>query len=308
MRPACHSNPHPFISLLSFTKGKKLIPRALRHTNPEQTLTLLTMVVASFSQLDVVRNAYILDQPPHAEANGAIPAGAPTRREVERETEAFLANVVPPMLATIAGPGMGLRLVSGMLALFVERNNVVELAKTRVGVAFLTIFLSRAEMLKQSGATPGSAGPDESEKMQWQHVFDLLFSRLSSHLISLFPSTRYMATVSFGPTYYLSTLPASHPSNPLRGLDLDAEDRPVWALLASIAVSAGMTQQAELVGEVRELCLRNIMGARENGVGSTGERLEGAKQGADEEAGRKKINNLNLFLHSLGLDSGMIAV
>ncbi|GAA5859430.1 hypothetical protein JCM1840_004614 [Sporobolomyces johnsonii] len=50
--------PHPFISILSVPKGKRILPRAILHLSPEQTLTLLTLV-ASF---DVVVDASFLDQ------------------------------------------------------------------------------------------------------------------------------------------------------------------------------------------------------------------------------------------------------
>lgn len=125
LEPLEISDPHPFVSLLSAAKGKRLLPRALRHLTPEQTLTALTMVVASFESLDVVRLAPLLDSEDEKDQKTGV-----TRQEVELQTETFANSIVPSMLALIATAPM--RIVSGMLALYIERNDVVRVARTRV--------------------------------------------------------------------------------------------------------------------------------------------------------------------------------
>ena len=55
------SDPHPFISPLTPTKGKKILPCLTCHLSSQRMLTLLTLLVACFSQLDVVHQAPCLD-------------------------------------------------------------------------------------------------------------------------------------------------------------------------------------------------------------------------------------------------------
>ncbi|CAG8539119.1 11531_t:CDS:10 [Diversispora eburnea] len=153
------SYPHPFISILSVAKGKKVIPRVLRHCLPEQTLTLITMLVANFESLDVCKGAVWGTQ----ENVGS--------RMLE-EVELFMNTVVPPLLQFVAEAP--LRIVLGLFGLFIERNNIVWVARSKVGLAFLTMFLSRAEILKQGGGTI-------------QELYNRLFSILQNHFLSLFP-------------------------------------------------------------------------------------------------------------------------
>jgi len=114
------SNPHPFISLLMPTKGKKLLPRLSRHLSHQQMLTMLTLLSACFSQLDVVTQAPLLD----------TLEDTPERREVERQTQTFLGSVLQSILPVVAKAH--LRLISGLLGLLLDRSNIVIITQTRV--------------------------------------------------------------------------------------------------------------------------------------------------------------------------------
>ena len=118
------SFPHPFISLLAPTKGKRILPRLLRHLSPDQTLTIFTLLLACFTQLDVVWNA----PPP-------VPPYSKDEERREKETDVFLGAVVPAFLAVL--DRCELRMVGGMVGLVVERCDVVSLAKTRVSTPFI---------------------------------------------------------------------------------------------------------------------------------------------------------------------------
>ena len=107
MEPLELSDPHPFISLLSIPKATKLIPRAVRHFNPQQILTLNTLIIACFGQFL-------------------------TFCDDSRLVESFLACVVPPFMTMVVSGS--LRLIAGMLALFVERNNIVSVAQSKVRI------------------------------------------------------------------------------------------------------------------------------------------------------------------------------
>ncbi|SPO28397.1 related to PAT1 - topoisomerase II-associated protein [Ustilago trichophora] len=292
LEPLEISDPHPFVSLLSSAKGKRLLPRALRHLSSEQTLTALTMVVASFESLDVVRNGPLLDD------LSDDPTKIEARRDAERQSETFATTIVPSMMAMASTAPM--RIVSGMLALFVERNDPVRVTQTRPGVAFLTIFLSRAETLRQAGDVPS----DELE--QFKQIFALLFSRLTAHgkLATLFPSTRTKLSLPFGVSYYMGSglgqqLSAQTVGGKYRNVDL--EDEPSWNLMAALAIGSTMEQQQILVQELREKILENVISAKE-----WQKRNPAAVQ--DEFNPDIRIRNVNLLLHALNLDAAQISV
>ncbi|KAG0228335.1 hypothetical protein BGX31_006613 [Mortierella sp. GBA43] len=204
-------HPHPFISILNYSKGKKVIPRVLRHLLPEQTLTLLTMLVANFESLNVCK----------AEVHNDI--------QGNQEIELFMNTLVPPLLGFVSEAPF--RIVVGLLALFIERNNMVWVARSKPGLSFLTLFLSRAEMLKQGqGNYPI---PDAREIQQWDELYNRLFGQLQSHFSALFMPN---ATI--------------------------ADDVHVWRFLAAMAVGASVEQQHILVTEVREQVLENVIAAQ----------------------------------------------
>lgn len=114
------SDPHPFISLLTPTKGKKILPRLTRHLNSQRMLTLLTLLVACFSQLDVIKQAPILDSVQESQELA----------DVDRQTQAFLGSVMQSILPVVSVAN--LRLVTGLLGLLLDRSNIVAVAQTKV--------------------------------------------------------------------------------------------------------------------------------------------------------------------------------
>lgn len=240
-------HPHPFISILNYSKGKKVIPRVLRHLLPEQTLTLLTMLVANFESLNVCKSEV------YADVQG------------NQEIELFMNTIVPPLLGFVSEAPF--RIVVGLLALFIERNNMVWVARSKPGLAFLTLFLSRAEILKQGqGNYPI---PDDREINQWNELYNRLFSQLQTHFSALFMPKGASAVAQ-------------------------AEDVHVWRFLAAMAVGATVEQQHVLVTEVREQVLENVIAAQTTRM--------------SPEKAAQKINNVNLFLHALGLDASQVSV
>ncbi|GAA5899296.1 deadenylation-dependent mRNA-decapping factor PAT1 [Sporobolomyces salmoneus] len=267
--------PHPFISILSVLKGKRLLPRAIRHLSAEQTLTLLTLLVATFDTLDVVVDASLLDQ---LDTTGSLEAKQ-RRLAVETKTEALLNAVVAPIMQVVGTSQ--LRMVTGMLGLLLDRNDLASVVRSKPGLAFLTILLSRAESLNQS--TPP---PEPADLAQWERTFTYLFSILSSSLLTLFPSTRMAASVPFGVAQYQS-VDALRP-------EADFDDEPVWRFLAAVAVCADPDQQQVLVTSVRDKVIEGVKGAK---MGRGGPELSAIK-----------IRNVNLLLHALSLDASMIEI
>ncbi|KAI6149363.1 topoisomerase II-associated protein PAT1 [Pisolithus tinctorius] len=267
------SDPHPFISLLTPIKGKKLLPRLSRHIATHRMPTLLTLLVACFSQLDVVAQAHILD----------TLEDSPERQEVERQTAAFLGSVLQSILPVVARAE--LRLVTGLLGLLLDRSDIIQVAQTRPGIAMLTLFLSRVEIIKQGMSTIAEPTdlPTPEEAQQWQLVFDHFFQLLAPYFPMLFPSTRF------------ALQPAATTAGPTVMRQADLLDQPVWQFLAAVALHASPDQQSTLVAGLRDKVLENVASVHKGWI-------------TDEEERSTKLANVNLFLHALGLDSSQITV
>lgn len=128
---------HPFIAMLETAKGKKAVARIFRHTNLEQRTTILTIIIVNLDKFDVVRRGSVTD--------GHINLDAKLRDDIE-----LFSISVSQILFTFLSE-LGLNLITGILGLFCSEVNVDLVARTRVGVSFLTMILSRAELLVQSG-------------------------------------------------------------------------------------------------------------------------------------------------------------
>lgn len=195
-----------------------------------------------------------------------------------------------------------------------DRNDLNKVVRSKPGLAFLTILLSRAEGIKQAhlAAVAAAAEPTadgsaptplpqaaemEADLATWHRTFTHLFAVLSSPnalspsapLLALFPSTRLLASLPFG--FLAST--SAFSSRP----ESDGDDEPVWRFLASLAVCADPEQQQGLVMGVRDKVVENVRAARQAEAGAT--------KGLGQEAAVVKIVRSLLFLplFSLLLDS-----
>ena len=202
---------HPFVQLLQYGKGKKLIPRLYRSLSPEQRLTLITVIVAHLDMLDIVRSARH-DNP------DIVP------RDVKDEVELFTQTVLPPFMAYISQAPIAI--VSGLLTMLLQRNRLELLLMSKVGLAFLTMFISRAELAKQSQ----DAGVDLTV---WDRAYNAMFARLEGRLYLVFP-----------------------PSRPY------SDDVYPWQFLAALALGASPEQQHQLVNEARDRVLDNVQGTK----------------------------------------------
>ena len=194
---------HPFIAFLSYLKGKKAMPRVFLVITPDQRLTILTMIIAHLQQLDVISQA-------HYQPNS--PTLPPSTQE---SIETFLSSVIPPIVPLIETSH--LTILIGLMGILLERNSLAVVAQTKIGLAFLTLLLSRSQIIFNSD-TPG----DENETKEWKVTFDRFFEEMGGHWGDIFPPRE-----AWGDDVY------------------------VWQFLASVAVGAGMEQQHVLVTECR---------------------------------------------------------
>lgn len=138
---------HPFIAFLSCAKGKKAIPRIFPHLSFEQRTTILTMIIYHLDQLDVVNGAAV-------DANGEANLNSRMRENIEL----FTSTVMPSLMQYFNETGLDI--VDGVLNLIATKLNVDYIARTKIGVSMLTLILSRAVLLKQTGA----GSPEQWEK------------------------------------------------------------------------------------------------------------------------------------------------
>ncbi|KAL2003522.1 hypothetical protein VTN02DRAFT_3507 [Thermoascus thermophilus] len=163
------ATPHPFIAFLSYSKGKKAIPRIFRHIDQEQRVTILTMIVVHLDTLDVVRKA----QPQPGEAQPSL--------AVREDIDLFSQAVMPSLLGYVNEAPFNI--IIGLLGLVIAQTHVQTVAKTKVGLGILTMLLSRAEIVKEAGQA------DERDWQQWVEKFNVLFDLLEPILGDVFPGS-----------------------------------------------------------------------------------------------------------------------
>lgn len=194
-----YSLPHPFGFFLKFSKGIKVIPRLLKFLNSEQQFSLFSTLMCRLECVEIANLPVGLDR---------------------REIDAFMTYVIPVFVDYVSE--IGLDVVNSLMKTILERHNMVWVATSKIGLAFLTAFLSRAELLKQ-GETP-----NENDLALWNDIFNFLFSSIQGSFSSLFPSQTSDQTESLPGEIY------------------------IWQFLASLAVCAtSVDQQTTLVSEVR---------------------------------------------------------
>ena len=192
------TNSHPFISMLEHDKGKKIIPRMFKYIEQKQRLTILTRIVAQIDSLDVVKQGLYVD-------------GNDLLSKARESIELFSQTVLPPLVHLISESAYDV--VVGLLEIMLSSANIVLVASTKIGLAFLTVLISRAELIKQD--------EEETTTDAWDSTFISLFNAVQGHLSGIFP-----------------------PRN--------VDDSYVWHFLASLALAAKLDQQRVIVDEVRD--------------------------------------------------------
>lgn len=183
---------------------KRAMPRIFRHLGNEQRITVLTMIVVHLDTLDVVRHGVY--HPDETQLPSA-------HRE---EIDVFSNHVLPPLLGYMYEAPINI--VIGLLGIMLDRVDIQLISMTKIGLQFLTMFFSRAEIIKQS--VPQQM--DEQDHHDWQVIYDRIFNTLNGHWNSCFPPNGKFV-----------------------------DDQYVWQFLASIAVGATMQQQQTLVSSVK---------------------------------------------------------
>jgi DNA topoisomerase 2-associated protein PAT1 len=146
--PAGVESVHPFIAILSYPKGKKAIPRVFRQLSHEQRTTVLTRIIVNLDQLDVVQGAQVQSGEP-------INLSAAMRESID-----IFSSAVMPCLFNLLNETQ-LHIVTAILGIISAQLRIDTIARTRIGISMLTMVLSRAEIIKESGQT------NEQAWQQW---------------------------------------------------------------------------------------------------------------------------------------------
>ena len=193
---------HPFIAFLSYPKGKKAIPRIFNHIDENQRLTILTLMMVHLDILDVIR----LVQP--------LPNGAQPSSMIREQVDLFLQAVMPSLFSYVIETP--LTIVIGLLGLVIERVSFSAVVRSRVGLEILTMFLSRAAIIKANET------PDDQTWDQWLSLYNAFFDLVEPVLGEIFPTS-----VNAG------------------------QDQYVWQFLAATGSGANPEQQQRLVLSVK---------------------------------------------------------
>ncbi|KAJ2721648.1 DNA topoisomerase 2-associated protein pat1 [Coemansia sp. Benny D115] len=259
-QPISNTYPHPLVRFLAFSKGKRIVPRLVHHLSIDQVLALTTTIIANFETLDVCRFGSF----------SYSAAGSLVAMKQREETDLFLHAVMPPTLAFLSETS--LQIVNGLFALFMERNNIVWVARTRPALAFLTVLLGRSAALKQAGSSSFGMSADPQELYQASELYNHLFNSLRGNFATIFP-------------------PSSAPA--MGQMVSPMEDLHAWQFLATLAIGASVEQQHTLVSEVREKVLEKVLLAKSGQVSI--------------DVAAALTANVNLFLNALGLDASQVA-
>ncbi|EPX72552.1 topoisomerase II-associated deadenylation- dependent mRNA-decapping factor [Schizosaccharomyces octosporus yFS286] len=201
----------PFLSVISHPKGMRLLPRLLPHLSKEQQFAILSVIVGNVDSLNIVLKGTF-------DANGELPAG------IAAEMMAFTQFVIPSLLTIVNELGMAN--VNILFSQLLGRSNPLYLIQTKIGLSFLTMLISRAEILKQTGSCT------EEDKENWARIFNGLFDCLKDHFATVFPPPNARAY---------------------------ADESYPWEFLAACATAASSDQHFVLVSETRDRVLDNII-------------------------------------------------
>lgn len=180
------------------------------------------MVCLNLDQLDVIRLAAPADP---NDTNPTLPPPA-----VRDSVELFSQAVMPSLFGYVNEAP--LQIVIGLLGLLLDRVNTILILRTKIGLAILTMLVSRAELVKQATSASNAPGVNEGEWQQWNALYNQLFDRAEAVLPYVFPPSM------------------NHPS--------DADDVHVWQFLAAMGVGANPEQQQRLVLAVKDRVMDTV--------------------------------------------------
>lgn len=252
----------PFISILSFDKGVKIMPRIMNFLSREEKVKLFTCFFKELSHLNVIVASSYKTNP------------TPTKEQLKK-VELFQSVCLKIIVSFLSSSAEFIE-VMGFLVNVIQNNNVSFITTSRIGLNLITVLISRAALMKQDvsrGKLLSSV-----EVSTWTEVYDRLFTSLETRLALIFPTPEYMQHV-----LSVYEQDSSH-----------YDQSYIWQFFASLALSGKLNHQRIIIDEVRDEIFEVISKAEELNVPSQQDPKLAYQR-------NKYYQDLNLFLNVMGL-------
>ncbi|KTB11816.1 DNA topoisomerase 2-associated protein PAT1 [Nakaseomyces glabratus] len=266
----------PFISMLSFDKGVKIIPRIFNFLSKQQKLKLLQKFFSELSHLNIIILSSYKTNPD------------PTESQLKKMD--LFQTVFLKIIVSFLSSSSSFIEIMGLLLYLIKNNNVSFISTSKIGLNLITVLISRAALIRQdSNRSNVLSSPEIST---WNEIYDKLFTALESKLSAVFPPKEYCDKVVKIQT---ANAGLSLAANPVSNKFYDQAY--IWQFLASLALSGKLNHQRIIIDEVRDEIFGTI---------NTAEQLK--KLPTEDQNGslyrREKLyQDLNLFLNVMGLVS-----
>lgn len=266
----------PFISMLSFDKGIKIMPRIFNFLDSAQKLKLLQTFFGELSHLNII---IISSYKTNA---------SPTESQL-KQIELFQAVFLKIIVSFLSSSANFIEIM-GLLLYLIKNNNVSFISTSKIGLNLITVLISRAALIRQDiNRTNVLSSPEISA---WNEVYDKLFTSLETKLFLVFPPKEYTEKIveaTLRPTN------SSSPSLPVpKSLPHYYDQAYIWQFLASLALSGKLNHQRIIIDEIRDEIFGTISVAEE--LGKSQEDTAASQYKKD-----KLYQDLNLFLNVMGL-------
>ncbi|CAL9733365.1 DNA topoisomerase 2-associated protein Pat1p [Monosporozyma servazzii] len=272
----------PFISMLSFDKGVKIMPRIFNFLDKEQKLKLLQTFFSELSHLNIIIISSYKTNPTPTDAQ---------LKKIDLFQTVFLKIIV----SFLSNSSNFIEIMSLLLHL-IKNNNVSFISTSKIGLNLITVLISRAALIRQdSNRSTVLSTPEIST---WNEIYDKLFTALESKIANVFPPKEYIDTI----------IDVSQPKN-ISPVTHYYDEAYIWQFLASLALSGKLNHQRIIIDEVRDEIFGTI-----NQAEALKEHLQQQQANSDPNVSiintdeimyrREKLyQDLNLFLNVMGLVS-----
>jgi len=265
----------PFISMLSFDKGVKIMPRIFNFLEKDQKLKLLQTFFSELSHLNIIIISSYKTNPEPTESQ---------LKQIDIFQTVFLKIIV-----SFLSSSSNFIEIMGLLLHLIKNNNVSFISTSKIGLNLITVLISRAALIRQD--TNRSNMLSSPEISTWNEIYDKLFTALESKLAAVFPPKEYIQKVT---SVHLKghVAPGATPQH--------YDQAYIWQFLASLALSGKLNHQRIIIDEVRDQIFGTI-----NEAEQLKETAKTPTESVDDLVYRREklYQDLNLFLNVMGLVS-----
>lgn len=264
----------PFISMLSFDKGVKIMPRIFNFLDKEQKLKLLQTFFSELSHLNIIIISSYKTNPEPTESQ---------LKQIDVFQTVFLKIIV-----SFLSSSSNFIEIMGLLLHLIKNNNVSFISTSKIGLNLITVLISRAALIRQD--TNRSNLLSSPEISTWNEIYDKLFTALESKLAAVFPPKEYIEKVAT----------VSQNGNQNNSTSQYYDQAYIWQFLASLALSGKLNHQRIIIDEVRDQIFGTI-----NEAEQLKEQAKAPMDSNDDSMYRREklYQDLNLFLNVMGLVS-----